>query len=1465
MSDATLVTIYAGSQTCIEASADFPWHPRVLLAIGQTKLPSGSTPPYHRSTPPISDTFINPFSGDRAGSSEAQPRAVRRCVCVLPCGRSYIDTVGPESYWIRYDFPHKKNLTLCLTAPPLNQNEYDDWFKSAQGLESGENVRKLKCDKREETSRRYQGNMFPQPCSISMEREPLMKRGHHGYRLVSEEVSMEESLSRTLTIREDQREKLELFVKDRGDGNIKSYGEIYFSGFGNLTQTSPFVKVTPAVDPAVLWDLMMKHWHLKKPSLIVSVAGGAQKFFLKNRLKDAFIRSLMKASQSTDAWILTGGTNSGIMKCVGEAVRDQVSNFATSPVAIGIATWGSIDNRKSLEPHEAQRKDVFPAIYSSDSLKFHKGTAPLDLNHTHFILVDDGSAENFGDADITLRTKLCGLNTTPTLGDMKGLGVPVVVLVVEGGRYTLKEVSEAVKRKIPVVVAEGSGRAADIIAYAYKRRRRIKQKGKLSKDLWDRVCKAFDHPSDEEKQTQAAEMIFDIVNNSTFVTLFKLEEGDTVNIDEALLRGLLKAEKSHPKNQLQLALAWDRSDIARQEIFTPSRRQKLQDRVEFVQLLLDNGVELLHFLTVKRLHKLYHETIEDGGADGVARLLQRLVRHEWGKKQWELLGGKDKDTDKGYKANLLHMIARVVRRLLSYQMKTMYNPARRRSQGSTSSFRRQSDVPDEVDFPAPDTTDGPETDLFLWAVLTNKKDMARLFWRMGSDHIAAALSASKILMSLADLAKNEEQLVLYQDLMEHARQLECDARGVLEDCHQKNRSQSHDLLVRRQDRWGDVTAMAIAASSQHMTFMSHDACQTKMNLVWKGRMASFTQWWKIVLSLVFLPAIFWITFVDDDERDKKRDTTATDAPDRDSFDRKLCKVKVLPCEKTEGRIGLLKAIYFQQTAPVSRFIYNAMFHVLYLWMFSVFLLTDLRPGVISPWEWFLSVVMASLMIEELRQVATEHPPNWWYKLRAWYRSMWNRMDFVLLLSFAFSLTLHISMGESSFEAARVVYSVTLILMFYRLLQMFLVQKDVGPKIVMIKGMLKDLAIFMFVLLVFILAYGVARLSLISPDSTLGWHLLVDVFRIPYWQMYGDLFTDDDGNVSGPRFVSFLQAVYMLVTNVLLLNLLIAMFNYTFQKIQDESEVHWKYQRYFVIEEYVSRPWGPPPLILLGHVWRLAYFMYRRKGSCSGPDAPRSTDFDKTFEKGKVQKLRDFERLGAENYLLREHRARKHAVDDRNRKAHQDEKFQELAWGLDEIREDMDELKKQLHATSKQLNAEAAQQPKTSMPWLSSWGRSFDMDVPDGPVDDPDLATDGIESYIENYVTDEEMSSMDEGELSDSTEPASEKSDDEEATEPGPPVFRRFDKASQTTYLPYPSTACQLLLRRAIIALHLPLSSARLVAPPSHPQPITTSTEPASERSDEEGGTEPRPPVRSTDPTSEPKPPLRRLTSRESSV
>ena len=51
----------------------------------------------------------------------------------------------------------------------------------------------------------------------------------------------------------------------------------------------------------------------------------------------------------------------------------------------------------------------------------------------------------------------------------KSHGIPVVLLVLEGGPNTILTVLESVTSTpaVPVVIAEGSGRAADILAHAH--------------------------------------------------------------------------------------------------------------------------------------------------------------------------------------------------------------------------------------------------------------------------------------------------------------------------------------------------------------------------------------------------------------------------------------------------------------------------------------------------------------------------------------------------------------------------------------------------------------------------------------------------------------------------------------------------------------------------------------------------------------------------------------------------------------------------------------------------------------------------------------------------------------------------------------------------------------------------------------------------------------------------------------
>ncbi len=58
-------------------------------------------------------------------------------------------------------------------------------------------------------------------------------------------------------------------------------------------------------------------WELPRPKLLISVTGGAQDFPL-SRAKENVLYKLMEAARQTDAWIVTGGTDAGIMKYVGE-------------------------------------------------------------------------------------------------------------------------------------------------------------------------------------------------------------------------------------------------------------------------------------------------------------------------------------------------------------------------------------------------------------------------------------------------------------------------------------------------------------------------------------------------------------------------------------------------------------------------------------------------------------------------------------------------------------------------------------------------------------------------------------------------------------------------------------------------------------------------------------------------------------------------------------------------------------------------------------------------------------------------------------------------------------------------------------------------------------------------------------------------------------------------------------------
>lgn len=157
-------------------------------------------------------------------------------------------------------------------------------------------------------------------------------------------------------------------------------------------------------------------WDLKPPKMILSVTGGAKSFTLPFSTRKAFKRGLAKAAMLTRSWIITGGTEQGVMRLVGEAVAEEQLMRGKDLVVLGVATWGVIAERELL-----QNQDLHSLTNDNDQqllnrpIKYSKSddgnnqndskNVYLSSNHNHFVLVDDGTKNRFR-REIQFRTLL---------------------------------------------------------------------------------------------------------------------------------------------------------------------------------------------------------------------------------------------------------------------------------------------------------------------------------------------------------------------------------------------------------------------------------------------------------------------------------------------------------------------------------------------------------------------------------------------------------------------------------------------------------------------------------------------------------------------------------------------------------------------------------------------------------------------------------------------------------------------------------------------------------------------------------------------------------------------------------------------------------------------------------------------------------------------------------------------------
>jgi len=96
-------------------------------------------------------------------------------------------------------------------------------------------------------------------------------------------------------------------------------------------------------------------------------------------------------------------------------------------------------------------------------------------------------------------------------------------------------------------------------------------------------------------------------------------------------------------------------------------------------------------------------------------------------------------------------------------------------------------------------------------------------------------------------------------------------------------------------------------------------------------------------------------------------------------------------------------------------------------------------------------------------------------------------------------------------------------------------------------------------------------------------------------IFGDLGYNTMDWMTESRFGVPVIIVYSFVTQVMLVNLLIAMMGNTYDKVKQNSDQEWKFNRYRLIQDYHSGSDFPPPL-------NLFYLLYSLRWVCSPKDS-----------------------------------------------------------------------------------------------------------------------------------------------------------------------------------------------------------------------------------------------------------------------
>jgi len=754
-------------------------------------------------------------------------------------------------------------------------------------------------------------------------------------------------------------------------------------------------------------------------------------------------------------------------------------------------------------------------------------SASLQQDHTHFILVRS-AIDDWGQ-EIEFRTALEHHFATKDK-------IPIVLVALNGGPNTIKTLVEGARKGFPIIIVDKSGRACDAMVSFLK----YKLDNKRHKpDAWNQFISATKDPP---KQAEYTEQMEELYLYRDRIIIFNPSENSAEDMDKVILRSVMKLKDTNFYGKMELCVQWGRADMIEELLQQEDAIATTQQKADAINLSLQKAL----LLDKPEIYELLIKKGADKDSINLGDLysLEDVKFHIDRLKPFAGISSRSIFTST--------IITETSPLIGSSAMITWHRFAQSAAydESAMDVARKVFHSINEIYSRLLDDKQVTFTDALVWAIVVDRPALAKAIWRNMECPIHSSLLACHLYSVLSEWFQGEE---VYQECRDW---FENEAIAVL--C-EANYDHAIPILTWKWDELNDFNALQLAELAECKEFTAHPYVQRFLNKKQyydlQGHILPGTPMWKItMLAICPLLIPFVGTYVY--ENNPK-------------------------CRPTW--------FYHFYNLPIVKIITCTLCYILFLALLTLNVL-ECIPGKfdIEWYEIFLWIWVFAMMIEEGVQYSQDRANH--------FDALSNQMDLFMNLGLVAYIVLRlIAWGTHSqdlVEAYTNVLVISNVMCYVRLMNVFAVSKSLGPLFFVIMRLFKDVVKWSFIFVVFAISFQIAIFALTReayknpwetyPNGTLGVGLTIIIGQ------QGDNTME---YMQATNIGVFLISVYSLISQVMLVNLLIAMMGDTYSNVKANSDKEWKFYRYGLITEFMSTsPYPPPFNLILGPIFYIKHKM-----------------------------------------------------------------------------------------------------------------------------------------------------------------------------------------------------------------------------------------------------------------------------------